>query len=74
MQLIPNAFETLTKAWSPRLMALAALAEGLIQLYPEALVGMPEWVVIGLIVAALGSRFIAQKGLSIPAEQDKADG
>lgn len=70
--LISNAGEVLRRAWSVRLMILAAVLSGLdvaLQFFGDWL-PWPRWAgaaAIGLVsCAALFARFVAQKGLSKP--------
>lgn len=74
MQLIPNAGTVLRRAWSVRLMVLAALLIVLEPVFDVLLAMSGDWAPslrIGLSVAtglvslgALGARFVAQKGMS----------
>jgi len=74
MKLIPNAAQVLRRAWSVRLMVLAALLIVLEPVFDVLLALSGEWAPslrIGLSVAtglvslgAIGARLIAQKGIS----------
>lgn len=68
MKLIPDWHEVLRKAWSARLMIVAAImsgAEMVVPLFPDA---MPRGVFVALSFCAVSgafvARFVAQKGLT----------
>lgn len=60
--LIPDARRVLLKAWSPRLIALAAVLEAILTYGDVSF--LPDWAMLALLVAAFGARFAAQEGLA----------
>lgn len=59
MQLIPNWREVLTKAWSVRLIVVAAVLTGLEAIAPS--LSLPPVVLFGVVVAAFVARLLAQE-------------
>lgn len=52
-----------------RLLALGGTAELILQFLGSEL---PSWAIIVLLVAAIGVRMVAQKGLSLPDNEEPA--
>ncbi len=77
MMLVSNWRAVLRRAWSARLMLVAALLSGLEVVLPllGGLLPIPSGVFAALsglsVSAAFIARFVAQKGLSDAGEQDQ---
>lgn len=56
------------RAWSVRLIVLAAVLSGLESIVP--LLGVPPWATFGVVAGALVARFVAQPGM----KGDSSDG
>jgi hypothetical protein len=67
MNLLPDWRRVLRRAWSLRLMALAALLSGLEMALPFLAVDLPRQILAGLtfavVAAAFAARLIAQRPL-----------
>jgi|KBSSwiStaDraftv2_1062776.scaffolds.fasta_scaffold1554799_2 hypothetical protein len=67
MKLLDNWWTVLKKAWSVRLMALAAILQLLQTLVPYVDEFLPRWLTVAILVAAFISRFVSQ---DIPESND----
>lgn len=67
MKLLDNWGTVLKKAWSVRLMALAAILQLLQTLVPYVDDFLPSWLTVAILVAAFISRFVSQ---DIPENND----
>jgi hypothetical protein len=70
MKLIPDARRVLRRAWSLRLMELAALADIVLNVVPSVSNYMPWWLTLVLLGGAYLGRFILQPEKD-PANADK---
>jgi hypothetical protein len=61
MQLIPDIRRVLTRAYSLRLMELAALSNIIINVVPYTSDYLPWWLTLVLLVGAYLARFVAQQ-------------
>jgi hypothetical protein len=68
MKLLPNARAIAKRAWSLRLIEIAAAADLILNVVPFVSDWLPWWLTIVLLVAAWGARLIAQP------EKEVADG
>lgn len=64
MELIPNWDQVLHRAWSTRLMGLAAALEIAQQIVPYVSDYLPWWLSVGIILAGIGARVVQQKELT----------
>lgn len=68
MKLVDNWHRILLRAWSVRFVALASIAEVIVEIAPNAIPYLPiEWAnraVLAFMLAAIVSRIIQQAGLS----------
>jgi hypothetical protein len=60
MQLIPDVRRVLSRAWSLRLMELAALADIVINVVPATADYLPWWLTLALLAGAWAARLVAQ--------------
>lgn len=68
--LIPDAASVYKKAWSLRLIELAALADIILNVVPVIGDYLPWWLTLALLVGAYAARLLIQK--KEPADGDKA--
>ena len=67
MKLIPDVGRVLSRAWSLRLIELAAAADLILNVVPYVSDFLPWWLTIVLLAGAWGARLLAQP------EKEKAD-
>ncbi|SFB52211.1 hypothetical protein SAMN03159496_04619 [Rhizobium sp. NFR07] len=60
MNLLPNAGAIARRAWSLRLIEIAAAADIILNVVPFVSDWLPWWLTIALLVCAWGARLIAQ--------------
>lgn len=74
MQLIPNARAIAKRAWSLRLIEIAAAADLILNVVPFVSDWLPWWLTIVLLAGAWGARLIAQpeKEVANANQQDPA--
>lgn len=60
MQLLPNARAIAKRAWSLRLIEIAAAADLILNVVPFVSDWLPWWLTIALLACAWGARLIAQ--------------
>ncbi|MGR9420676.1 hypothetical protein [Rhizobium leguminosarum] len=70
VRLIPDAAATAKKAWSLRLIELAALTDIILNVVPVVSDYLPWWLTLVLLVGAWIARHLIQK--KEPADGDKA--
>ena len=68
MNLLDNWREVLSRAWSLRLIELAAAADIILNLVPYVADVLPWWVTVALLLAAWAARLLSQP------EKEAADG
>ncbi|KAA0689885.1 hypothetical protein DTW90_30715 [Neorhizobium sp. P12A] len=59
-RLLPDVASILRRAWSLRLMELAALADVIINVVPATADYLPWWLTLLLLVGAWAARLVAQ--------------
>ncbi|MND76132.1 hypothetical protein D3C80_677690 [compost metagenome] len=74
MQLIPNTRAIAKRAWSLRLIEIAAAADLILNVVPFVSDWLPWWLTIVLLAGAWGARLIAQpeKEVANANQQDPA--
>lgn len=74
MNLLPNWRRVLSRAWSLRLIEIAAAADLILNVVPFVSDYLPWWLTIALLVCAWGARLIAQpeKEVASANQQDTA--
>lgn len=66
--LVHNWHELLRRAWSLRLMELAALADIILNIVPATADYLPWWLTLALLAGAWAARLVAQ-----PAEKEASN-